>query len=60
MRRQWYIYIVGALLYASAMWLGQFVLFLVGTVIIVIAVVVGEFDRRTEAKAIREAQQRRQ
>ena len=59
-RRQWYIYIVGALLYAAAMSFGQFVLFLIGTVLIVTAVVVGEIDRRAETKAVREANQRRQ
>ena len=51
MSRKWYIYIVGALLYASAVALGNFALFLVGTVIIVAAVVIGELDSRAERKA---------
>jgi hypothetical protein len=51
MSRKWYLYIVGALLYASAMALGNFVLFLIGTAIVIAAVVVGEVDRKTAHKA---------
>ena len=61
LRREWYVYIAGALLYASAAWLGNFVLFLIGTVIIITtAVVIGEVDRKAESKAARAAQERRQ
>jgi hypothetical protein len=59
-RRQWYIYAVGALLYASAMWLGYFWLFLVGTAVIFAAVIIGEVDGKAASKAAREAQERRQ
>ena len=59
-RRQWYIYAVGALLYALALGLGYFWLFVIGTVFIITAVVVGEFDRKAATQAAeREAQERR-
>ena len=50
MSRKWYIYIVGALLYAVSVALGNFVLFLIGTAIIIIAIVIGELDRRAARK----------
>jgi hypothetical protein len=52
LRRQWYVYIAGALLYTSAVALGNFWLFLVGTVIIFIAVGIGEVDRKAERRAV--------
>jgi hypothetical protein len=52
LRRQWYVYIAGALLYTSAVALGNFWLFLVGTAIIFIAVGIGEVDRKAERRAV--------
>ena len=50
MRRHWYIYIVGALLYAAAVALGNVVLFVIGTVVIIAAMVVSEVDRKAARK----------
>jgi hypothetical protein len=41
---------VGALLYAAALALGVFVLFLIGSAVIVIAIIVGEVDRKDARK----------